>query len=118
MATITFNWNIPQLATVWPQNSRDTYLISGGACSRYLVAGNDYKVGVFDQLVVQTACTLTTLVDNDGTDLLALYGLGSVSLVPGTIIAPPLNRAIAEITIGAGSVMAYSVVTLEGETVT
>ena len=61
----------------------------------------------FHTLVVNADCVLTVLTDNEGVNLLKLYGLGSKTLKAGMIINTN-GSPIKNVTPSSGSLIGYN----------
>ena len=61
----------------------------------------------FHTLVVNTDCVLTVLTDNEGVNLLTLYGIGGKTLKAGMIINTN-GSPIKNVTPSSGSLIGYN----------
>jgi hypothetical protein len=62
----------------------------------------------FDFLVVNEAATFSVLTSAGGADLVTLYALSGASLANGMVIRGAKGEKITEVTVTAGSVLAYT----------
>jgi hypothetical protein len=62
----------------------------------------------YDFLVVNEAATFSVLTSAGGADLVTLYALSGASLANGMVIRGAKGEKITEVTVSAGSVLAYT----------
>jgi hypothetical protein len=62
----------------------------------------------YDFLVVNEAATFSVLTSAGGADLVTLYALSGASLANGMVIRGAKGEKIIEVTVTAGSVLAYT----------
>lgn len=84
-------------------------MLGGNGTMEFIDAAVSGKA--YDYLIVNSACTLTTLTTQIGAtniNSLALYNLGSKTLAAGNIIIPTQGGKISAVTPSVGTLIGYT----------
>ena len=81
-------------------------LLGGNGTMEFIDAAVSGKA--YDYLIVNSACSLTTLTDSSGANLVSLYNFSGKTISAGNIIIPAKGGKITAVTPAAGTLIGYT----------